>query len=290
MLDLQPLVLVLVLLLALPSQAGTLVVLSQPQVQQYELVVAGLKREVTSTRPVSVDDAAGVRAALAGNPDVVVAVGSKAFELAKAQVSGGVIIAAAVLNPDTANRKDVTAVPLEPRGSDTLNALVALAPNVKSVLVLHPPGDAQALADAREAAQKRGVTLAFESLVDLNGFQDRFRALLQGHGAVWVMPDARIVRPEFVKFMVGVCLDHRIPLFGFVEGMTRAGALASVSTDYTALGRETGRYAASLLAHGRTDRTALGFHFSSGVLSVNARTREALELKGVVPDGAVVIQ
>jgi ABC-type uncharacterized transport system substrate-binding protein len=104
------------------------------------------------------------------------------------------------------------------------------------------------------------------------------------------MPDTRIARPDLVKFMIATCLERHLPLFGFVDGMTRAGTLASVSADYGAIGRDTGRLASAIASKPKPDRLGVPFRFSAGLLSINERTREALDLGGTVPSGATTMR
>lgn len=268
------------------AHAATVLILTQAQVPQYKEVAAAVLQQVPGAKQVDLADTVAVREALSQAPEFIVAVGTKAFEHARAETNGSLIVAAALLSPDTRGRKEITAVPLAARAQDTFEALRALAPQAKRVLAIHAPDDDAAVADARDAARQQGLDLEFYEFKNFSGFQEQFRTLLAGHDAVWLMPDARIARPELVKFMVGTCLERRVPLLGFVEGMTRAGALASVSADYAVIGRDTGRLVNSLASKPKADRLNTPMHFSAGLLSVNTRTRDALDLKGRMPAGA----
>ena len=153
--------------------------------------------------------------------DVIVAIGSKAFELARAQPGSAAIVAAAVLTPQPGGSHPITAVPMESRAGDALDALRALAPNARRVLVLHPPGDSPMLSEARAAAKARGLSAEFRALGDLSGLEGSLHELLQGQQALWLLPDARLARPEVAKFLVATCLDRKLPLIGFLAGMAQ---------------------------------------------------------------------
>jgi ABC-type uncharacterized transport system substrate-binding protein len=277
-------------LLAAASARSEVVLLTQPAVPQYAQAVEGFHRVSPATLTVDIADEAAVAGALARAPEVVVAVGSKAFEIARARAPQSAVIAAGVLSPDVSGRTDLTAVPMETRAADALEALHALAPDAKSVLALHPPGASQAVAEAQAAAKRSGLDVEFRALADLDGFQGAFRALLRGRDAVWLLPDSRLARPDVVKFMVGACLESRVALVGFLEGMTRAGALASVTADFPSIGRESARLAAELAARPREQRSGVPFRFVAGRISVNDRTREALALSGKPPQRAEVLR
>ncbi len=263
-------------------------VLAQPGVPQYEEVLAGVRSVQPAPRFVAVDDKAGLARALEAKPLAVLALGTKAFALAKEQARGPLIIATAVLNPETDGRLDVTAVPMETRANDALTALTTLVPTVKRVLALHPPSAMEVVSEAKAAAKARGISVDFLTLAELDGFQDFFRRALAQHDAVWLLPDVRLARPELVKYMVSLCIDKNVALIGFMDGMTKAGGLASVSADFFAIGKE-----AALLANevGHKPLTArIPFRFASGKVSISARTRTALGLDGrPLPSGAVVL-
>ncbi len=277
------------LLAAGAARASAPVVLTQAAVPQYAQVVEGIRRVAPAAEAIDGGDAAAVDAALQAAPEVIVAVGSKAYDVARARGGAAAIVAAAVLGPDVAGRRDVSAVPMEARGADAIEALLALEPRARRILVLHPPGAAQAVADAQAAGRRAGVELDVRALDELDGFQGAFRSMLKGHDAVWLLPDPRLARPEIVKFMVSACLEERVPLVGFLEGMTRAGALLSVSADFPAIGREAARLAADLAQRPGGERS-LPFRFVPGRISVNDRTREALALPGTPPPRAEVIR
>src|SRR5207237_739289 len=76
------------------------VLLTQPEVPQYAQVTAAFQQVRPETR--TVDFAAGAPTLRDG--DVLVAVGSKAFELARGAPGTFVVVVAAVLNPDLGGR------------------------------------------------------------------------------------------------------------------------------------------------------------------------------------------
>jgi ABC-type uncharacterized transport system substrate-binding protein len=269
------------LALAAGAARADVVVLSQPGVPQYAEVAAGF-REVRQAATVDVADEAAVESAL-GRGAVVVAIGSKALEVARARAGEGAIVAAAVLGQPA----DAIGVGMEARAQDAVRTLLSLAPRARRVSVLHAPGAAATVADARAAARAAGLDAAFLEVGDAGGFQETFRAALEGRDAVWILADARLARPDLVKFMVTACLERRVPLVGFLEGMTRTGALLSVSADFRAIGREAARVAAEVEARPAA-RPSL--RFAPGKVSVNERVREMLGLPGRAPEGAEIVR
>jgi hypothetical protein len=266
-------------------------ILTQREVPQYAQVIEGLRAAGRDLRVVDLGDLPALEALLAHPPVVVVAVGGRAFEVARARALRSAIVAAAVLNPDRGARKDVTAVPFAARPSDTLDALLALAPDARRVVAIHSP-EASALAGELKAlAQRRGLELDLETAGgDPASFRWTFLGALQGHDAVWLLPDPRLASPELARFMAQACRERRIALAGFLDGMARAGALFAVAPDLDAIGREAARLAAELDARPAAERNGVPFRYAAGRLYVNDRTRSALKLGGALPGKAEVFK
>jgi ABC-type uncharacterized transport system substrate-binding protein len=279
-------------LLAAPWPArGELTVLTQTSVPQYAQVVEGVRAAAPGAAMVDAGDIVSVEKLLAHPPDVIVAVGAKSFDMARERATSSVIIGAAVLNPDTGGRRDVTAVPIDARPADALDALAALAPGARRVVALHPPDARRMVDEVRAVAARRpGMHVDLKQIDDVSAFKWIFLGLLQDHDAVWLLPDARLARPDLVRFMAQACLERQVALLGFLDGMSRAGALVSVAADLDAIGREAGRLAKEVEARPREDRRDLAFRHASGKVFVNDRTRVALNLPGALPAHAEVFR
>jgi len=273
-----------VALLAAAPAAADVVVLSQPSVPQYAEAVAGF-REVRPADVVDAGNEAAVGAALERRPAVVVAIGSKALEVARTRAAGSAVVAAAVLSLGAGE----AGVGMEARAQETVRALRSLAPGVKRVVALHAPGGGEAVADARAAARAAGLEVTFQEVGDLTDFQATFKRAAEDRDAVWILPDPRLARPDVVKFMVTTCLERRVPLLGFLDGMTRTGALLSVAADFRAIGREAARLASEVESRPQGARDVAP-RFAPGKLTVNERVREMLGLPGRAPAGAELVR
>ena len=256
------------------------VLLTQKDVPQYAQVASAFQRARPEVRMLEV----GMGPPLVQEGDVVVAIGSKAFDLARTAPGTFAVVLAAVLNPDVSGRHLIGGVPMEARPADALLALKALAPSVRRILVLHPPGTPPVLAEAQLAASRLGLTLDPRALADLTGLDRTFPELLARADAVWLLADARLARPDVAKYLVGACLERKLPLIGFLEGMAKVGATLAVAADFEAIGREAAKVA------GEARHGGIPLRFAPGKLYVNARTVEELNLPGKIPAAAEVIR
>jgi ABC-type uncharacterized transport system substrate-binding protein len=146
------------------------------------------------------------------------------------------------------------------------------------------------LSDARAAARARGLVVEFHALDDLSGLESSLRELLQGQQALWLLPDARLAKPEVAKFLVATCLEHKLPLVGFLAGMAQVGALLAVTADFDAIGREAARLAADVAARPVGARVGIPFRFVSGRVVVNSRTAHQLGVSEEFPQGVEVVR
>ena len=146
------------------------------------------------------------------------------------------------------------------------------------------------LSEARAAAKARGLSAEFRALGDLSGLEGSLHELLQGQQALWLLPDARLARPEVAKFLVATCLDRKLPLIGFLAGMAQVGALVAVAADFDAIGREAAKLASDLAALAPAARSGVPFRFVAGHVLVNGRTAQQLGLSGETPAGAEMVR
>jgi putative tryptophan/tyrosine transport system substrate-binding protein len=73
-------------------------------------------------------------------------------------------------------------------------------------------------------------------------------------------------------------LERRIALFGFLDSLTQAGALASVAPDYLEIGRRAGKLASELARTAETRSSVPPVTASPGSLSINLKTAKQLGL------------
>src|SRR5438270_12666569 len=146
---------------------------TQRYVPQDAQVAIAFQRAHPNVRTMEVES--GAPAARDG--DVVVAIGSKAFDLARTAPGTFTVVLAAVLNPEVSGHHAIGGVPMEARPADALAALKALAPSARRVLVLHPPGTPPVLAVVHAAAARLALELEGRALAELTGLGRAFPEL-----------------------------------------------------------------------------------------------------------------
>jgi putative ABC transport system substrate-binding protein len=209
---------------------------------------------------------------------VVIAVGRKSLNFAKEHAQGHPIVFCMVLGISNADlSKSVTGVPLEPDAKAVLEDLRELSSTFQRIGFLYNPKTSEVLAtEASRAAKTQGVTLiaiAVASAEELKGAIQK----LGDVNALWLPPDPKLFSKEVFSLLLSLSAERHVPLIGFLDSLTQAGALASISPNYGDNGVRAGKLAAELLARPEGRRLPVpGPVFAPGNLTINLQTAQAL--------------
>ncbi len=263
-------------LFAAGARAAEPVIVSEPGVAQYRQAVVGVRQSLPSA--IDVDpEAAGAETKLTDAP-VIVTVGRKSLAFARAHATGRPTVFCMVLGVSAADlSKSVTGVPLEPDARVVLDHIRALSSTFTHIGFLFNPKSSEVLAqEAERAARDLGVTLTAIPVAtgdELKGAVQK----LAGINALWLPPDPKLFSREVFSFLLGLSAERHIPIIGFLDSLTQAGALASVSPNYADNGVRAGKVAAEILARPEAHRLPVpGPSFAPGNLTVNLQTAHAL--------------
>lgn len=266
----------LVLFIGLSAWASPPLVLVEPKVAQYRMAADAAKKHLPGA--VELDpSAAGVAERLA-SASVILAVGQKSFQMAREKAPGVPTLFCMVLGvKPSLLGPNVSGVPLESDPQVLLSHVKALYPAAKKVGVLYNPESSELLlSEAQRAAPGLGLTLVPRPVKEAGGVREAATGMSEGVQVIWLPPDPRLFSRELFSFLLGFSAERKIPLIGFLESFTQAGALASVSADYLDIGDRAGKLTADALARGSVARPPVGVVFSPGVLTVNLKTARAL--------------
>jgi putative ABC transport system substrate-binding protein len=116
-----------------------------------------------------------------------------------------------------------------------------LLPQARRIAVIYDPARSQAaIAEARAAAQRLGLTL-IETRVESERAVPIAVRRLQGD-ALWLLVDDTVVTRHSYPLILRASLSAHIPTVTFSQDLVRAGALAALEADF----RDSGRKAATL--------------------------------------------
>jgi putative ABC transport system substrate-binding protein len=124
------------------------------------------------------------------------------------------------------------------------------------------------------------MTIVSKAVDDPKQVRDAAAQLAGKVDALWLLPDPRLATPELIDFFLVFTQDHKIGLWGFLESLTKAGALASLSPDYAEIGRRAGKLAQEIAQRPADRRVPVPAPVDSpGTLTVNLKTARQLGLE-----------
>lgn len=266
-----------VAVLALPgvALAGPPVVLVEGRVGPYREAALAIKKHL----PDAVFSDPGTPGLDLANASLIVAVGQKSLNLARTQPATVPVVFCMVLGAGKATfAPQVTGVPLESDPVLGLKRLTRIAPRAKRVgVIVNPEANELWLAESHKAATALGLQLVVKSVRSASEVKGAINGLVGGVDALWLPPDPRLFSKEVFAFLLGFSSERKLPLIGFLDSFTQAGALASVSADYTDIGNRAGRLAAQILSQGEGRRIPVPAPvFAPGNLTLNQKTASAL--------------
>jgi putative ABC transport system substrate-binding protein len=263
------------------TASGPVVVVRTSDLGPYKAVEAAftgaLDRPAKSVS--AADGAEGVKAALAESPALVLAIGPEAAKMVSDLHPAGPNLFALVPNPERYTDAKGRAVPMFASSAQVARVIHQLLPKAKTLGIIYDPAQSKALVeDCARAASSSGLTLSRQEVGSRQEVAGAVRNLVGKVDALWVVPDATVIGADTFKFMVQTSLESHLPLVGFSQGMTKAGAVLSVEAEYAEMGKNAARAAHRALSGQSPDPEA-----PTGSLYLNAKSADLLGVE--IPDG-----
>jgi putative ABC transport system substrate-binding protein len=262
----QP-ILVLALLLALPllgvsespPAMRSIIVVASSTVEAHRSAIEGIQAALgKSSSQVRIVELAEARSGLAAGVRletpgirVIIAVGSEALQIVEGEQPTIPVICTMILRntPDLSLLASPAAtISLDVSIPSLLARLKVLFPEKTRLGIIRNP----ALGGLNSAplptrAQLQGFTVR---VVECSGAEQLLAALdsLQGQvDFVWGLPDGTLYNSATIKPLILASIEHRLPLIGFSENFTRAGAAVGIYPDFRDIGLQTGEVARQVL-------------------------------------------
>ncbi len=205
------------------------------------------------------DSARGREFAAAVNgdkPDLVLALGTLAAQIAREEIAGIPVVFANVLNPQAsglvesfeAPRDNLTGVALDIHPGETLEILIRLQPGTRNIgLIYHSPDFEPIIEEIRNAAEDYGIRVRARKVEDISRLPGIFRGLSDEIDAFWMLADDYIITPQTTQYLLLQTLRRRLPCVGISPPYVRAGALFCLYWDSGDIGKQAGEMAIDIL-------------------------------------------
>jgi putative ABC transport system substrate-binding protein len=209
-------------------------------------------------------------------PDIVLAVGSAATQIAKDSFDDISIVFSAVKYPvisgfvDSIERpgKKITGASLDIPVDLQFRYFRQIIPNLSRIGVLYTSNTAKLIPPARVIAAEMGLELVPLEITSPRDLPQALDSLAKCSDGLWSVADQNLFDPQSTKYILLNSLRRGLPFMGFSRHVVQSGALFALDFDYKAIGRQAGRIAAEVLGGadpGRIPVTApdiIWFHYN----------------------------
>jgi putative ABC transport system substrate-binding protein len=229
------------------AMAEGIVVLKSHDLEPFNQALAGFA--AACPMPITEYDLRGTKKEESGilqrltatKPRLIVAIGPLAAQIARERLQNIPIIFVMVSNPPKYGLQgnNLAGVSLDIPVQMQLTMAKSLVPTLKTLGVIYDPEKTGAMIlEARGVADTLGLQLLASPVSSHKEVPAALRGLLGKMQALWMVPDDTVVTPESFKFLLLAAFEHNLPFVAVSDIFVEAGALASLSPDYTDVGRQ----------------------------------------------------
>lgn len=225
---------------------------------------------------------------LAGNiaqsrPDLIVAIGVLAAEFAQQNFGSVPVLYAMVPEPQAygLTGSNIAGISLDIPIERQLTVYRSMVKDLNSLGAIYDPQKSGTFVErAKAVAARLGLTLHTREVNSQKEVPAALRALLREEqiDALWMIPDPTVLSPESFKFLLLSSFENNLPFLAASDIFVKVGALASLTPDYTDVGRQ-GCELATALKNGEVSFAKLDVVGPAKInLSINLRTAEKIGL------------
>lgn len=211
-------------------------------------------------------------------PDLILAIGVLAATLVKDQFTDIPIIFCMVINHNRFNLQgaNITGISSEVAIEDQFAILKELLGTNKNVGIVYDPAKTgKIVAEADVIAKRMDFNLIKAKITSENEVVSALKNMIGKIDALWIIPDSTVITKNALPVISKTVLEHHLPTFCTSDAIVKAGALVSISPDYTHTGLQAARIAKTLLSNPKT--ISLGIKDPDKLkLTLNTQTAEII--------------
>lgn len=177
----------------------------------------------------------------ASKPRLILAIGTLAAQVVKESVSDIPVIFFMVPNPRKygLEGKNMAGISLDIPVETQFSVYQSLIPNLRTIGVVYDPRKTGAMITrAAAVANTLGLRLVAVPVDSEKALPAALRSMLGKIDALWMVPDDTVVTPESFQFLLLQAFENNLPFLAVSDIFVQVGALASLSPDYTDVGRQ----------------------------------------------------
>ena len=178
---------------------------------------------------------------VAARPKLILAIGAMAAQVAKEAVRDIPVVFFMVPNPHKygLEGKNIAGISLDIPIQTQFTMYKSLVPRLKTIGVIYDPEKTGTLVnEAKAVAQQLGLQLLASAVGSQKDVPAALRSMLGQIDALWMVPDDTVVTSESFQFLLLTAFENNLPFLAVSDIFVQVGALASLSPDYTDMGRQ----------------------------------------------------
>jgi putative ABC transport system substrate-binding protein len=180
-------------------------------------------------------------------PQVIVAVGSKAVDLLAKTVSSTPVVYMMVMKQSSL-QANITGISLDISPKQQLEMCRKIMPRLRRVGVLYDPGQTGELVEKYIAqARELDIDVLASRVAKIEDIYGAVRELGPRVDALWIVPDSTVYTPKTTEDILLYSLRQRLPVIGLSSSYVKAGALCSFSCSYKGIGMQTAQMVEKIL-------------------------------------------
>lgn len=227
------------------------------------------------------------------NADLVVAVGTKATELALARSDVPVLAVMiprmgyeSLLERGGAQKrpKATSAIFLGQPWSRQMDFIRAALPGRRRVGLLYPPDMQEVIDTLRRSAAEQGLSITAQPLESAGMLFDTLEVVLNDSDLLLAIPDSVIYGSGNVRNILLTSYRHKIPMIGISQAYVNAGALGAI---FSTPEQIAGQTAGAIASFARSGKLPDPQHPASFTISLNQQVARSL---GIVLDSPEAIR
>lgn len=272
-----------------PARATEIAVLFSSGIEPYALAFEGFSEDCPANywkydlSETDLSDEHLVGEIVRKGPDMIVAIGSKAFEAAEGRSDGIPIVFVMVLEHSEWFGPDVAGASIRVDPALEMEHARLIFPGWKRIGVIYDPViSAHVIERAREVAGDLGLEIVARTAGNLSETLKAIREIEDEVDGWWMLPDRTTLKAESAEYVIVQSLRRGIPVLAPARRYVEQGAHAALVPYYRDIGRNGAVIALRILEGEKPEE--IGTVFADDVrIVINARTsREA----GVDLDGS----
>jgi ABC-type uncharacterized transport system substrate-binding protein len=277
--------------LAAPASASRVVVLKSLDLAPYDLAAAGVLAPSPSgfdvlTVPKNGKPDLVVHSIWEARPDAIVALGSRALNIACSEFGSVPVVFGMVADPeDFSEDRELGGIALLPSAPQVLGAIRDVLPAAVNItVVFDPTRSSEEVARFYRAGQAVGLNVRAVEFSDGSDLHASTGVLAGSCDCLVIYPDPVLLSDKVFSDLAFKAFDNGVPVVGYSSSFASKGALMSVEADYTSVGADLRRMVAQVLAGARPRE--IGVRSPSHVkMTVNKAV--ASELGIAIPEGSL---